>query len=113
MGSKFEVGEYKLNHKSCHHKRSNICITKRTPKYIHLHIKEYHGLWYSIYDGKVRKKIFIDDNNNEYIKDIYYRCWSIFTPSQRVLNMDYGFDCLQLNSIDLEKTILRDEYCEV
>ena len=53
MGSKIEVSEYKFKnerHASC------ICITKRTPKYIHLHIKIYHGYLYSLYDVKVKKK---------------------------------------------------------
>ena len=102
MGSIFEVGEYKLK-KKINQVDLHMCITKRTPKYIHLHIRIYHGLWYSLYDGKLRKKIFIDENNNEYINDIYYSCFSIFTPSKRVLDMDFGFDCLQLSSYKLEK----------
>ena len=98
MGSIFEIGEYKLDSKN-----NNIYILKKTPNYIHLHIKEYHGRLYSIYDANIRKKIFIDENNNEYIKNIYYSRWSIFTPSKRVLDSEDGFDCLKINSYDLEK----------
>ena len=99
MCSKFELGEYKLKNKQ---DVSHICITKRTMNYIHLHIKEYHWRLYSIYDTKLIKKIFIDEDNNEYIKNIYYNCWSIFTQSKPVLDTEYSFDYLQINSTELE-----------
>ena len=99
MNSIFKVGEYKLKNKQDF---SHICITKRTKNYIHLNIKIYHGYHYSIYDVNVRKKIFIDGNNNEYIKTIYYTWNTIFIPSKLVLDSESGFDILKLNSTELE-----------
>ena len=71
MSSKIEVGEYKLKN-TINQVILHLCITKRTKKYIHLHIKVHHMFFNSLYDIKVRKKIFIDENNSGYIKDIYY-----------------------------------------
>ena len=95
--SKFEVGDYKL-----YDEYNDIEITKRTPKYIYLHIKEYYGD-YELRDRKVKKYIYKDDNDNEYIKPIHFQHNTIFTPSKDVLNGDYGFSSINLKAIDLEK----------
>ena len=99
MVSILNIGEYVLLH---YEQKSVIHIVKRTKFYITLHIELYHGYSYTLEDVYVRKKIFIDVNNDEYIKPIYYTWNTIFIPSENYNELRY--DSLSIKPKYLIKT---------
>jgi len=98
--SKFVVGRYRLTDDET--RAEDIQIIKITPSFITFHIVEYHGYSYSLYDVKFKRKIHTDEFGNEYIKPIYYKWNTLFTPSSKELDSDCGFDDLQINADELK-----------
>ena len=78
MGSKFKIGRYGIDIKQPTDTHDiwitkitidDIKITKTTPRYITLHIKTHHGLLYSLDDVILRRKIYTDEYDNEYLNN--------------------------------------------
>ena len=110
MGSKFKIGRYGIDIKQPTDTHDiwitkitidDIKITKTTPRYITLHIKTHHGLLYSLDDVKLRRKIYTDEYDNEYLKPIYFVWNTIINPTTKQIDSDSGFDILHLQADDL------------
>ena len=97
---KFKIGRYRISDDEA--RIEEIRITKITPSFITFFIKEYHGVYYSLYDVEVKRKIRTNEYGNEYIPPLYYVWNTIFTPSATKLNSDFGFDVLHLEAEDLK-----------
>ena len=99
----FKIGRYKKDDMS--NGGGDIRITKIKNGFVWIDIKSYHGCSYSLYNVKVRRKIFRDKYGNEYIKPLYYVWNTIFKPSAQQLDSDSGFDILHIRMDDdgLEK----------
>lgn len=101
---KFAVGKYRITDNET--RAEDIRIIKITPSRAIIHIVEYHGSNYSLYDTTISRKIFTNNTNgNEYINPIYYVWNTIFKPSSQQLDSDSGFDVLLLRADELKLVV--------
>jgi len=90
----FKIGRYKITDMSAD--GGVILITKIKNGFVWFDIKSYDGWSYSLYNVKVRRKIFRDKYGDEYIKPLHYVWNTIFTPSARQIDSESGFDRLDI-----------------
>jgi hypothetical protein len=63
------LNEYPMKHKSGGYR---IQVLKRTNKMLYLHIGYYNGYLYDLEDVSITRKIYKDDNGEEYLKTIWF-----------------------------------------
>lgn len=96
----FEIGRFKM---SCENDKNDIRITKINNGFVSVDVKFLYRWDRDLTNVKFTRKIFVNEDGDEYIKRLYFAGNGLLNLSPQEIDSDYGFDMFDIISSGLEK----------